>query len=115
MKCRMPPSCFDLPLHGCPLVAREILHDDDAAKAQLGYKDLRHLGFEPVALDRSVEHHRCDHVGHAHAGNLRASFAVTMRKAHVQPRASPAAVMAADLIWVAVRVRRLRLQLRFRR
>ena len=51
--------------------------------------------FEPVAVDRSVEHHRRDHAGHAQACDQRSGLAVTMREAHAQPLASLAAAMAA--------------------
>ena len=64
-------GCFDSFLHGGPLVAGEVVHDDHIAGAQLGHQDLCDIGFEPVAVDRSVQHHRRNHAGHAQASDQR--------------------------------------------
>lgn len=53
--------------------------DDAVAKAQLGHQDLRHMGFEPITVDRPVQHHRRDHAGYAQACNP-CGLAVVMQK-----------------------------------
>ena len=52
-------SRFDQLAHRSTLVTRQIVHDDDIAGPQHGDEHLSDIGFEPVAVDRSVEHHRC--------------------------------------------------------
>ena len=88
-------GCFDSFLHGGPLVAGEVVHDDHIAGAQLGHQDLCDIGFEPVAVDRSVQHHRRNHAGHAQASDQRGGLAMAVREAHPQPFAFPAAPVAA--------------------
>ena len=87
--------CFDEFAHRGALVAREVVHDDDIAAPQLGHEHLGDIGFEPVAVDRSVEHHRRDHAGHAQPCDQRGGFAVSVREAHAQTLALGAAAMAA--------------------
>lgn len=60
----------------------EVVHDDHVAGAQLGYQDLRDIGFEPVAVDWSVQHHWRNHAGHSQASDERGGLAVAMREAH---------------------------------
>lgn len=74
-------------------MAREVVHDDDVPCSQVGHQNLRNISFEPVAVDRTVEHHRCDNA--AHAQTERGGLAVTMEQAHPQAQAFPAAAMAA--------------------
>ena len=63
-----------------------------------GHQNLRHIGFEPVAVDRPVQHHRRDHAGHAQARGQRGGLAVAMREAHRQPLTFRAASVAAGHI-----------------
>jgi hypothetical protein len=53
------------------------------------------IGIEPVAVDRTVQHHRRDHTCHAQPRNQRGRFAMAMREAHAQAFALGAAAMAA--------------------
>jgi hypothetical protein len=86
---------FNPLLHCGPFVARQVVHDDHVAGTQLGHQDLRNIGFEPVTVDRAVEHHRRDHAGHAQTGDQCRGFAMPVREAHAQPLALRAAAMAA--------------------
>lgn len=76
-------------------MARQVIHDHDITGLQNGYEHVGDIGFEPFAVDRAIEHHWRDHAGHAQSGHQRGRFAVTMRKAHTQALAFPAATMAA--------------------
>ncbi len=53
------------------------------------------IGFEPVAVDRPVQHHRRDHATEPQACDQRRGLSVAVREAHAQPRAALAAPMAA--------------------
>lgn len=86
---------FDALAHGRAFVAGQVVHDDDVAGPQFGHQDLRHIGLEPVAVDRSVEHHRRNHAGHAQPSDQRGRLAVAMRESHPQAFAPGAAAMAA--------------------
>ncbi len=86
---------LDLFPHGRPLVAGEIVHDDDVTGSEFGPQDLGDVGFQPIAVDRSIEHHRRDHAGHAQTGYQRGGLAVAVREAHAQPLARWAAPMTA--------------------
>ncbi len=86
---------FDLFLYRHPFVARQVVHDDHVAGLEFGHQHLGDIGFEPVAVDRPVEHHRCDHAGHTQARDQRRRFAMTMREAHAQPFALRAPTMAS--------------------
>ena len=89
------PCRLDQLAHRRALMARQVIHDDDVATAQLGYENLDDIGFEPVAVDRPVEHHRSDHSTHPQAGHQRGRFAMPMREAHPQTLAPGAPAMAA--------------------
>ena len=86
---------FYLLPHCCALVARQVVHDDDVARSQFGHEYLRDIGFEPVAIDRPVQHHRCNHAGHAQTGHERGGLAMAVRVAHPQALALGATAMAA--------------------
>ncbi len=81
--------------HRGALVAGEIVHDDDVTGLQFGDEHLADVSFEPIAVDRSVEHHRRDHPAHSQPRDQRGRYAVTMREAHPQPLAFWSAAMAA--------------------
>src|SRR5690606_34201217 len=70
-------------------------HDDDVTGPKFGHENLRHICFEPVTVDRAIQHHRRDHAGHAQAGDQRGGLAVTMREAHSQALTPGAAPMTA--------------------
>ena len=76
-------------------MARQIVHDHDIAGPKFGYEDLGDIGFEPVAVDWPIEHHRCDHAAHAQASDQRGGFAMAVREAHTQTFAFLAAAMTA--------------------
>jgi len=76
-------------------VARQVVHDDDIAGSKLWQQHLGDIGFEPVAVDRSIQHHRRNHAGHAQSRNQRGGLAVAVGEAHPQPLAFLAAAMAA--------------------
>lgn len=75
-------------------MAQEVAHDDDVTGMQFGHQGLRDTGFEPVAVDQSVEHHRRKHAGHTAAPEPRpASCRPARRSAHGykphRPRSCP--------------------------
>lgn len=76
-------------------MAGQVVHDDHVAASEVGHEDLSNIGFEPVAVDRAVEHHRRDHAGHAQACNQCGRLAMAVWVTHPQPLAPPAAAMAA--------------------
>ena len=71
--------------HPRGLVAGEIVHDDDVARAQPGDQDLLDVGFEGAAVDRAVEHERRDHAARAQAGDESRRLPVAIRDGHAQP------------------------------
>jgi len=85
---------LDERLHGRVLGARQVLHGDDFGGPQFRDEDLGDLGYEPVAIDRPIEHHGRDHVGHAQAGDQRGGLAVAVRECHPQPLAFRVAAVA---------------------
>ncbi len=89
-------SRFDPFAHRGTLVARQVVHDDDVAGAQFGYEHLGDIGFEPVAVDWAVQHHRRDHACHAQSRDQRGGLAVAVREAHPQALALGTAAMAAS-------------------
>jgi hypothetical protein len=42
-------------------VARQVVHDHDVTGSKFGHEDLGDIGFEPVAIDWTVQHHRRNH------------------------------------------------------
>ena len=63
--------------------------------AQRRREDMGDIGFEPLAVDRAIEHHRRDHTVEPETGDQRRRLAVAVREAHAQPLAPRAASMAA--------------------
>jgi hypothetical protein len=51
---------FDQRSHVWTLVAREVVHDDDVAGAQLRDENLLGVDLEGIAVDRAIEHERGD-------------------------------------------------------
>ena len=45
------------------LMARQIVHNHDVAGADFGHQHLLDIGLEGIAVDRTVEHHRCCDAG----------------------------------------------------
>lgn len=76
-------------------MARQIVHDDNVTGPQFGHEDLGDIGFEPVAVDRAVQHHGGDHSGHAQPCDQRGGLPVAMREAHPQAFTLGATAMAA--------------------
>jgi hypothetical protein len=60
---------------------------------RVGDEDLADIGLEPVAVDETVEHYRCGHAGDANTCDQRSRLAMTIRVAHPQPLAPPAAAV----------------------
>ena len=60
---------FDPLAHFLPLVAGQIVHDDDVALAQLRHEDALDIGREGEPIDRTVEHERRDHAACGQAGD----------------------------------------------
>jgi len=89
---------LDLLRHDHPLVARQVVHADDVTGAQFGHQDLRHVGFEPVAIDRTIQHRWRNHSSHTQAGHQCGGFAVAMQEPHAQALAlwAPAAAAGHD-------------------
>ena len=76
-------------------MARQIIHDHDVAGAKFRYEHLRHIGFEPVAIDWTIKDHGRDHAGHPQPGDQRGRLAVAVGEAHPQTLTSGAPPVAA--------------------
>lgn len=61
------------------LVAGWVVHDDHVAVPEVGHEHLAGIGFEPVAVDWSVEHHRCYHAMHAQVADQHGRLALAAR------------------------------------
>ena len=48
---------FDRGLDAGAFVCAEIIHDDDVAGSQIGYKDAINIGLEAATVDRTIKHH----------------------------------------------------------
>lgn len=65
--------------HGRPLMALQVVHDDDVAGREVGHEDLVDVGLEGVAVDRAVEHEGSDHPGQAQARDKGRGFPMAVR------------------------------------
>ena len=72
-----------------------LVHDDDVARTQGRRKDVADIGFKPVAVDRTVQDHRCDHAAQPQAGDESGRLAVAVRETHPQACAAPTPSVAA--------------------
>jgi len=79
--------------HGRILVAGQVVHDHDVSEAEFGHEHLVDIGVECVAVDRPVEHHRCDHACAAQAGDEGGGLPVPVRYASAQTFAASAAAV----------------------
>lgn len=86
--------CFDPIPDSRTLMARKIVHYDDVTGPQFRYENLGHVGLEPIAVDGTVQYHRCDHARHAQSRDQRGGLAVPVRETHSQSLAFGAAAMA---------------------
>ena len=77
------------------LVAGKVVHDHDVAGAEGRRQHLGNVGFEPVAVDRTVEDHGGDHAVRAEAGDEGRGLAVAVREPHAQSLAPGAAPVRA--------------------
>ena len=80
---------------GDALVAGEVVHDDDVSRLERWRQDVADIGLEPLAVDRSVQHHRRDHAAQPQARDQCGGLAVAMREAHAQPGAARTPPVAA--------------------
>jgi hypothetical protein len=78
-----------------PLVAREVVHDHDVARPELGNEDVLDIGLEGVAVDRPREHEGCDHAAQAQRGDDGRGFPVAVRHTDAQALAAPGTAMGA--------------------
>ncbi len=78
------PGVLDQVANRCPLVARQVVHDDNVAWPQFRHENLADVGFEPVAIDRPVEHHGRDHPGRSQSCHQCGGLAMAVREAHRQ-------------------------------
>ena len=76
-----------------PLVAGQVVHDDDIAHAQFGSKDALDIGLEGEPIDRAVEHERRNHAARRQAGDESRRFPVAVGNANPQPLAAAAAAV----------------------
>ena len=81
--------------HSRPLMARQIVHDDDVARPQVWNEDLVDIGLESVAVDRPVQHPRRDHAARREGGDKSRGLPVAMGHADAQAFAAPATAMRA--------------------
>jgi hypothetical protein len=77
-----------------PLVAREIVHDDDVAGAQLLGEDLFDIGLEGVTVVGAVENEGRDETAQGQRTDEGCRFPMAMVHSNPEPPASRAAAMA---------------------
>jgi hypothetical protein len=78
---------------GRPLVAGQVVHDDDVALTQFWNKDALDIGLEGVAVDRAIEHERRDHAARGQASDESRRFPMAVRDADTQAFAAAAAAV----------------------
>ena len=71
---------FDQFSNACPLVARQIIHDHDVARLELGNEYLLHKRLEDIAVDRSIDHGRTLHAFDTQGGDQRGRLPVSVRR-----------------------------------
>ena len=86
---------FDPLVRFLPLVARQIVHDDDIALAQLRREDALDIGLEGESVDRPVQHERRDQAACRQAGDDGRRFPVAVRNADPQALAAAAAAVGS--------------------
>lgn len=94
-KRRVAPAALILSLTAARLWLERLSMMTTSPGPQLGHWNLYLIGFEPVAVDRPIQHHRRDHAGHAQARDQRGGLAVPVWEAHPQPLAIPATTVTA--------------------
>ena len=77
------------------LVAREVVHHDDVAGAQLEDEHLLDIDLEGIAVDRPGEHEGRDHAAHGQGADKGRRLPVPVREAHAQTLAARAAPVRA--------------------
>jgi hypothetical protein len=78
-----------------PLVAGQVVHDDDVAGSELGDKNPLDIGLEGLAVDRPREHEGRDHAAEREGRDDGGRLPVPVRHADPQPFAAPGAAMGA--------------------
>lgn len=76
-----------------PLVARQVVHDDDVAWPQLRHEDPGDISLEGVAVDRPVEHPGSDEAAEGQCAYEGRCLPVAMRNADPKPLTAPAATV----------------------
>ena len=66
-------------------MARQIVHDHDVAGTEFGHQHLLDIGLEGIAVDRTVEQHRCGDAGETKAGDEGRGLPMPLRDAGAQP------------------------------
>jgi hypothetical protein len=78
-----------------PLVAGEVVHDDDVAVPELRNEDAFDLGLEGVSVDRTREHEGREHTAQAQCGDDGGGLPVAMRDADPQALSPRGAAMGS--------------------
>ena len=68
-----------------PLVAGEVVHDDDVAGPEFGNKELLDIGFERDRVDGAVEYERRNEAVKAEAADEGCRFPMAVRDGSYQP------------------------------
>lgn len=90
----MRAGVFDHAADPRPLVAGEVVHDDQVAGAQFGNEDLFDLGLEGVAIDRAAQHEGRDHAPSGQPGDEGRGVPAAVVHRHAQARAPRRPAMA---------------------
>ena len=86
---------FDQGASAGPLVAGQVVHDDDVAGEQFGDEHLLDIGLEGVAVDRAGQDEGRDHAAHGQGADEGGRLPVAVREAHAQPLTLRAATVGA--------------------
>lgn len=89
---------FDSLPHPLNVMRRQVIHDDDVARAECGREDLVEVGEEGVAVHRPIQEARCGQAIDAQGADKRAGLPVLMGRVIVHATPARTASVATDQI-----------------
>jgi len=89
---------FDPLPHPFDVMGRQVIHDDDVARAQRGREDLVQIGEKGVAIHRSIQESRCGQPIEAEGADKRAGLPVLMGRVIVVAAPSRTPPVATDQV-----------------